>query len=194
MIRVDIKGEWWHNISPQLYLGRLDRRPGERKRETEKRCVAEILADFHGREMRLEHSCSGAPYLPDYPGEFVSISHSDSFVLVAVAREPIGVDIEDIGGQVERVEQKFVNFGEIDRLENMSSKRLALHLLWSAKEAAYKLKNPSSASLKEFTLTVLEDYDPYHNVASFALCTSMREVLKVSLGWTVEYVMAIARY
>lgn len=195
MIGVDGSNELERASTPPLLcVGRLSRKPGENRRVCEKRRVAEMLAQHYGQEVRLEYQPSGAPFLPEYPDDFISISHSDCFVLIAIAAHPIGVDIEDIGSQVERVEKKFVHPRELDRLDEVGSRSLALHLLWAAKEAAYKLVNPPSASLREFRLSLLDSYNPTHRLAFFLLRTSSDDEVNVLLTWTEEYVMAMANY
>lgn len=181
-------------LPPRISLGRMSRRPGESRRAREQRCIASLLADRYGYEVRLEHHASGAPYLPDHPKDHISISHSDCFAMIVISSDPIGADIEDIGDQVERVEEKFVNPYELDRLEGFCSKKLALHLLWTAKEAAYKLTNPPSGSLKEFTLRMLESFNPIHQIARCILRTSEGIEIEALLTWADDYVSATATY
>lgn len=179
---------------PSIEVTRLGRLPGESKRAAEQRCVAQMLRSRFGEDTQLEYHPSGAPFLPTQPKVCLSISHSDCYVAIAYASKPIGIDIEDLGDQVDRVEARFVHPRELDRLEVFASRRLALHLLWSAKEAAYKLVNPSSKSLKEFTLALLDSYSLEGHTAVIVLRTSSDVEVEVDLVWADDYVMAMANY
>lgn len=105
-------------------------------------------------EVSYAHTPSGAPYLLGEHMPYLSISHTEGYVAVALSEhQPIGIDIERIGHQVARVVYRFLTPRELRLLpDNPKDWLLAVHLLWSAKEAAYKLTNPPSQSLSSFEL------------------------------------------
>lgn len=105
-------------------------------------------------QISYAYSPSGMPYLPGEGMPHLSISHTEGYVAVALSEhQPIGIDIERIGHQVERVAPRFLSQRELSTLpRELTAQRIAVHLLWSAKEAAYKLINPPSKSLRSFEL------------------------------------------
>lgn len=186
--------EYQSKPPPRLYLRRLARKPQEKRRDCEVRLLDELLAEHYGRSVSLRHYPTGQPYVEEQPNDFISISHSDSWALLAISVAPIGVDIEDIASQVERVESKFAHPRELDKLQAIGHRTLALHLLWSAKEAAYKLVNPPSASLKEFTLSQLDYINSQQRIAFCAIRNTSDLEIELLLSWTETYVMAVATY
>lgn len=77
-----------------------------------------------------------------------SLSHTGNLVAVAVARNSVGVDIEEI--DFERFEkipsEKILTRNEIDQNKNMQKKRLITHLnrLWTIKESIFKKNNDNA--------------------------------------------------
>lgn len=123
---------------------------------TERESVRALLGQMLGLDHPLpyEHHPNGAPYLPHPEAPHISISHTRSHVAVALDyTEAIGIDIERWGDKVSRVATKFICPEEEEFISQTEAERLcALHLLWSGKESLFKLLNPSSYSLKSFTL------------------------------------------
>ena len=77
----------------------------------------------------------GKPFL-DGSNQFISFSHSEDLVAVAVSDVPVGIDIQLGVEKIARISHKFVNseeasFANRDLLTN-------LHLIWGAKEAVFK--------------------------------------------------------
>ena len=95
----------------------------------------------------LYHSC-GKPYLSGN-GKHISISHTQEYVVIAVSDFPIGVDIENINRNALAAVKSYLQPQEAEMLslsENPTDEAL---LLWSAKEAVFKLLSPSVTVLKE---------------------------------------------
>lgn len=113
----------------------------------ERECVREIITHLLGCETPLEHHENGAPYLPDFPGLFISISHCRRMVAVAVSDScPIGIDIEEPRLNLLRVASRVFSSEELDLLPLSQSERLSgLVRLWTLKEALFKLY-PSMAA------------------------------------------------
>lgn len=103
----------------------------------------------------LAHHPSGAPFLPQYPEKSISISHAAGVVAVLLAPSTyrLGVDVERKRPQLLRVQTKYLHDDELPMLLPCISDELtALTLLWSAKEALFKLLQPPSQSLLDFRL------------------------------------------
>ncbi len=72
----------------------------------------------------------------------ISISHSGDYALLATHKNnPIGVDIELISEKIIRIKDKFISSEEEELFEHFGNEKLFMfyHLVWSFKEAVYKL-------------------------------------------------------
>lgn len=125
---------------------------GENKRELEQLGVRASLLEL-GFNTSVLYRESGQPYLEHYPEFFLSISHSKGWFAVYVAIQPIGIDIEVENPRIKEGASYFVNEEEQAFVDNLQ----ALHLIWGAKEAFYKLKEGMISDLKnEVTLVSIE--------------------------------------
>ncbi len=179
-------------LSPIAYM------MGETKRGAERRTVRQLLAEALGRdgEVSYDYTATGAPHLRERPDLHISISHTKGYAVVALSgEEPIGIDIECYGAKVERVASKYLRPEELTLVTASHDPVMALHLLWTAKEAAFKLVNPPSGSLQSFlcqrlpernesgslVLTHMEAPEPchitihYENTPEYILCLALRE-------------------
>lgn len=109
------------------------------KREREVAATQKLVREVFGEKAHLTHTPSGAPVIPSFPRQAISISHCSDICVLAVATDPdinIGVDIETQREQLQRVANKFLTPDEIQ----MTATREAFTLLkaWTAKEAVFK--------------------------------------------------------
>ena len=139
--------------------GRKEQSSGERKeqlnrgRELVLHLIQEALSLPSPPE--LAHHPSGAPFLPQHPEKSISISHAAGVVAVLLAPSAyrLGVDVERRRPQLLRVQTKYLHDDELPMLLPCIPHELtALTLLWSAKEALFKLLQPPSQSLLDFHL------------------------------------------
>lgn len=137
-----------------LYLRRINRVPSESRREAEVRTRQSILQELYGEVVEYGYAPDGSPCLLNAPCLNISLSHSDQwFVLGVSTQQKIGVDIEDLGSQIVRVATRFCKESELLLAEKLGvGTNLFLHLLWSAKESAYKLSSTKPPSLHAFRL------------------------------------------
>ena len=92
----------------------------------------------------LHYKNSGKPYLDTK--KHISISHSNAFAVFAIAKNPIGIDIEKPQEKLKRIATKFIN--PADCATDMPT-ILQLTKLWTAKEAIYKLVDQKGLSFKQ---------------------------------------------
>ena len=83
----------------------------------------------------------------------ISISHTKGYVAIAVSDSPIGVDIESTKRNASAVTESFLQPQELDALSARGSSCDEALLLWSAKEAAFKLASDKVTVLKEIGIT-----------------------------------------
>ena len=133
------------------------------------RCALKAL--FYGEEQEVLYDEHGAPSLPNGPR--LSISHTQGFAAVCVSPAAVGIDIERLGNRVQRVVSQFLKEDEVVVLQMEANQaaqtcpwplpchgfNLALHLAWSAKEAAYKVLGHDYYDLKQLVSVLHIDWN-----------------------------------
>ena len=97
----------------------------------------------------LERNANGKPYVAGHPDFYFNISHAGEYVVLAYSEEPVGVDIERIREQNERVakrcftesENQFIFNRETGDISEEKSNDInsRFYQLWTMKEAYLKL-------------------------------------------------------
>lgn len=108
------------------------------KRKLEYLAVRVMLREVLGEKKTIVYDLNGSPRLQD--GSYnISITHTGSYA--AIILHPtlrLGIDIERISDRVVRVQSKFLSKRELESIDQPTAKT-HLALLWSAKEALYKI-------------------------------------------------------
>lgn len=97
-----------------------------------------LVNELIGAPCTVLKDAYGKPYLQNRT-EHISLSHTVNYAAVIVSKEAeTGIDIETVHPRVERIAHKFLRADELEAIapEERTDK---LMLLWSAKEALYKL-------------------------------------------------------
>ena len=81
----------------------------------------------------------------DIPNTYISVAHGGERVAVAIADEPVGVDIESLDRNYERVKSRCMSPAE----EALSEMEEWPAVVWTAKEAIYKLYGKREVDLTE---------------------------------------------
>jgi len=82
---------------------------------------------------------NGKPRLKAENG-FISLSHTKGWVSIILNKShDVGCDIEQLTPEVLRIKEKFASDEELEKSENHKNKLAYFTLLWSTKEAIYKL-------------------------------------------------------
>ena len=97
-----------------------------------------------GRGVVIDYNEVGAPVV-DTPNTHISVAHCAQSVAVAIANEPVGVDIEALDRNYERVKSRFMSPAE----EALSAREEWPAMVWTAKEAIYKLYGKREVDLTE---------------------------------------------
>ena len=105
-----------------------------------------LLKEALGDDVKISYTVSGRPFLIGST-QHISISHTRKYVLLALAQEPFGVDIEVWGSRALRLQQKFLSPDEACLLHSKEADEIAVRL-WSAKESCYKYLDIPGLSLK----------------------------------------------
>ena len=115
------------------------------KRSLEQEGIQVLLQEMNLSEWILTHRANGAPFFENNPHLHLSISHSNGWVALMVDEKPVGIDIQTFSKNIKAGQDYFRNAQEEDFAENET----ALHLIWGAKEAFYKMKQGHITDLKE---------------------------------------------
>lgn len=154
------------------------------------RCVVKEL--FGGTEQVICYTEEGAPYLQQSPNQkgqktdYISISHTQDYVAVAVSSVPTGIDIERRGNRVERVVSHFLKPEEVETIRQSGADyELGLHLAWSAKESAYKVLGKAYYDLQQLTSVTHIDWEN----RLLTLKIEGRDCpMEIAFGYTDDYV------
>ncbi len=120
------------------------------KRFAEKVSVRLMLHRLLGGEAEIVYRDNGAPCLADGRAE-ISVSHTAGTYALSLSRRKHGTDIEAWGAKALKVCRMYLNEEErrwVDALPQNEAEREAV-VLWSAKEAVYKLAGIEGLSFKE---------------------------------------------
>lgn len=121
------------------------------KRKTELVCsrllLQNLLGDTQGN-LDIKYDTFGKPYIADSFYK-ISISHSQNYVVaIASKNKLVGIDIERISSRIGKIAHKFINGKEAATIKE-KSKIEQMHIIWGAKEAAYKLYGKKELDFKE---------------------------------------------
>lgn len=167
----------------------------ESRRRLEVLAVRCLLKDMMGEEQQIAYNQYGAPSFvkPSSQTPYLSISHTDGFVAAIVGGKPVGIDVERRGRRVEKVVSKFMQDAEIalvESLQNASDDKeqarfLCLHLIWSAKEAAFKVLGQEYYDLQN--LTCVKEIDFINKVMKMEV--NGQNPLTVHFDYTEDFVL-----
>lgn len=97
----------------------------------------------------------GKPVLKDIPAWHFNISHSGEWVAMAVANNPVGIDVEKMGKPRTELAKRFFSEEETQLLLSLpeAEQRLYFYRLWTIKESYLKTTGDGlTASLNSFTV------------------------------------------
>lgn len=172
---------------PEYFAAKIaNLKPGSR-RLLEILAVRRALKElFYGEEQEVFYDEHGCPSLA--PGKpCISISHTHGYAAVITSDVPVGIDIERIGNRVERVVSHFLKPEETVTLALYSEQVPALHLAWSAKEAAFKILGQKYFDLQK--LTTVTSIDVTHKTLTLTV-EGHDKPLIVHYDYTEDYVLA----
>jgi len=181
---------------PEYYFDKVEKLKPDSNRLHEILAVRCLLRDMLGEELHICYTAEGAPYLDAIPQGYdsvphLSISHTRGYMAVALNEQrPIGIDIELRGNRVQRVVSHFLQPIELETLHAGVGEEqylLALHLAWSAKEAAYKVLGRAYYDLQN--LTTIEHLDWEKKQLRLAVKGRVQPLL-VHFDYTETYVVA----
>ncbi len=102
-----------------------------------------LLAEQMGldvNEIVLDTYSNNKPCLPSRPSVFFNVTHAGDYALIAIANEPVGVDIEYVNKDFDHNEilSNIFKKSEINEIFNSNDKQRTFYKLWTRKEAIVK--------------------------------------------------------
>lgn len=79
------------------------------------------------------------PYLKNYPNWYFNFSHSNNTVCCVIAKEEVGIDIEEVREYKEALARYSCSEKEMLILDSSNDKADDFYRLWTRKEAVFKL-------------------------------------------------------
>ncbi|KAA0988972.1 4'-phosphopantetheinyl transferase family protein [Dyadobacter aurulentus] len=117
------------------------------RRKTEWLSCRILLENMTGNPPVIRHDTNRKPYLPgtDYQ---LSMSHSGDYAAVYLNKsKSVGIDIQQMKPSISKGIDYFLNAEEQEWIDIHDN--LLLHLLWSAKESAFKYAGNADLNLKK---------------------------------------------
>lgn len=136
--RIDeTEAELWSRLARRAWYTPFLESSASASRRTEWLAVRVLLKELLGREVRIDYTETGRPYLPDETLS-VSISHTPGYAAVLLSESPTpGVDIERISARVAGVAPRFLSERELQQIDPERPTE-SLLLYWSGKETVFK--------------------------------------------------------
>lgn len=92
-----------------------------------------------GKQVDIQYTESGKPYLVDYDNIHFNLSHCSNAVVCALSDKPIGVDVETIHKYNSELAAYICNEEELALLRQSRNPALDFTILWTKKESYCKL-------------------------------------------------------
>ncbi len=158
------------------------------KRKLEYLAVRAMLNQVLGEKKSIAYEPNGKPFLTDKSYE-ISITHTGHYA--AIILHPtcrLGIDIERIADRVIRVKHKFLSEEELSFVDEKLAKT-QLALMWSAKEALYKIVQQTEVDF--ITDLTIAPFKPYLEGAMQAYESKTEAKEKFTLNYRVypEFVL-----
>ena len=156
------------------------------KRRREHLAWRRIVRRELGAKVHIDYNAVGAPQV-DIAGRFISVAHGGESVAVAIADEPVGVDIESLDRDFDRAKERYMNARELA----LSDDSCWACYAWCAKEAIYKLCGKRGLELREELL--LEEFDR-ESMTIYGGVVNMAQALVKLSHHGDDVVVAVATY
>lgn len=112
------------------------------KRQVEYLATRLLLQNLLNAKTEIVYEKSGCPKLK-YSNQNISISHSADLVAIFISNDSIGIDVENINRNIDKITSRFLHYEEISWAEKQENPQTAKILLWCAKEAIFKCSKQS---------------------------------------------------
>ena len=156
------------------------------KRRREHLAWRRIVRRELGAKVHIDYNDVGAPVV-DVDGRWISVAHGGDSVAVAIADSPVGVDVESLSRDFDRVAPRYMTEAEL----GLSKDSRWACFVWCAKEAMYKLYGRRGVELRG-ELRV-ESFDGESMTIYGSMVNMAQAVVKISL-YDDDIVVAVATF
>ena len=161
-----------------------------KKKEIHKKqflAIRNILELMSSEKYLVSYSEIGKPYLNSKKN--ISVTHAGSYAALIVSDKQVGIDLEEFGEKIKKIEKKFLDV-ELDYPINLSISNLLVY--WNIKESIFKsLENKPMDFRKNIIVLPLEKENNkvkswyINNNEIYSFCS----YYKVSKNYTLAYVI-----
>lgn len=161
-----------------------------KKKEIHKKqflAIRNILELMSSEKYLVSYSELGKPYLNSKKN--ISVTHSGSYAALIVSDKQVGIDLEEFGEKIKKIEKKFLDV-ELDYPIDLSISNLLVY--WNIKESIFKsLENKPMDFRKNIIVLPLEKENNkvkswyINNNEIYSFCS----YYKVSKNYTLAYVI-----
>ena len=161
-----------------------------KKKEIHKKqflAIRNILELMSPEKYLVSYSELGKPYLNSKKN--ISVTHSGSYAALIVSDKQVGIDLEEFGEKIKKIEKKFLDV-ELDYPIDLSTSNLLVY--WNIKESIFKsLENKPMDFRKNIIVLPLEKENNkvkswyINNDEIYSFCS----YYKVSKNYTLAYVI-----
>ena len=156
------------------------------KRRREHLAWRRIVRRELGAKIHIDYNDVGAPVV-DVEDRWISVAHGGECVAVAIADRAVGVDVESLNRDFDRVAPRYMTEAELA----MSDDSRWACFVWCAKEAMYKLYGRRGVELRG-ELRV-ESFDGESMTLYGGMVDMTQAMVKISL-YDDDIVVAVATY
>ena len=149
--------------------------------------IRNILELMSSEKYLVSYSEIGKPYLNSRKN--ISVTHSGSYAALIVSDKQVGIDLEEFGEKIKKIEKKFLDV-ELDYPIDLSISNLSVY--WNIKESIFKsLENKPMDFRKNIIVLPLEKENNkvkswyINNDEIYSFCS----YYKVSKNYTLAYVI-----
>ena len=161
-----------------------------KKKEIHKKqflAIRNILELMSSEKYLVSYSEIGKPYLNSKKN--ISVTHSGSYAALIVSDKQVGIDLEEFGEKIKKIEKKFLDV-ELDYPIDLNTSNLLVY--WNIKESIFKsLENKPMDFRKNIIVLPLEKENNIvkswyiNNDEIYSFCS----YYKVSKNYTLAYVI-----
>lgn len=118
------------------------------KRKREFLAIRHLLKKIVGNNQKITYNKLGQPLLCN-SSQQISISHSTTLATIILSNKPVGIDVEELTRNVEKVSSRFLSSEELTWTNQTSNSHFTRLICWCAKEAIYKLAKKSDVDFSK---------------------------------------------
>ncbi len=137
----------------------------------------------------IEYDEFGKPFLNNGV-RHISVSHSGKFsALIASTKHSVGIDIEKIQPKIVNLAEKFMNSYELDQISSRHEVE-SLYLVWTSKEAIYKLYGKRDILFKDHINIFPFDFEGQGTIMGEINTPGFKKQLSIQYQVVENYLMA----